>query len=54
MLLVGVPTDWRYPAYADTPMERYERRLEIADPGEEVTFPIIPPGWTVTLEKRDG
>ena len=51
MVVVGIPNDWRYPAYTDYQFPEHARQFEAASSGETVTIPINP-GWTMVLHKK--
>lgn len=50
-VVVGIPSDWRYPPYPNEHWPAQVSRLEHAAPGTVVTIPIDPPGWKVRLRK---
>ena len=51
-LAIGIPRDWRYPPFVNYHFARYAAVLARAKPGQAVTIPINPPGWSMTLIKR--
>lgn len=51
-LVIGVPADWRYPAYRDFEPKAYARVLDQAPHGSRVVIPINPSGWEMVLVKR--
>ncbi len=51
-LLVGTPVDWFHPAFATTGFYSRARDFDHAPKGTEITFPLNPPGWAVTLRKH--
>lgn len=51
-VLVGIPSDWRYPPYQNEHWPAQVSRLENAAPGTVVTIPLDPPGWRMRLRKR--
>jgi hypothetical protein len=50
--LDGVPADWEYPPYLDLHWGAEVQRWETAAPGTPVSFPLNPPGFTMTLVAR--
>lgn len=52
VLLVGLPLDWRVEPRPDLDFAAHAARYDAAPPGTEVTIPIPPRGWTMTLVKR--
>ncbi len=51
MLLIGVPSDWQYPAYADLHYGAYVQQFEALPAGSDFTFPTNP-NWSMTLHKH--
>ena len=49
--LSGLPLGWRYPAYPDKSLARYDAILRAAAPGSTVVIPIDP-NWTMTLTRH--
>lgn len=48
----GVVHDWRYPPFVNYHFAHYVALLQHARPGQAVTIPTNPPGWSMTLMKR--
>ena len=51
-LVAGSLKDWKYPPFANYHWAEQVRRVEQAHPGEPVTIPLYPPGWSMQLIKR--
>lgn len=51
-VVLGMPADWRYRTYPPVSDQTALRAFARARPGQKVTFPIEPPGWTMVLVKR--
>jgi hypothetical protein len=51
MLLIGVPSDWQYPPYADLHYSAYVQQFEALPAGSAFTFPTNP-NWSMTLQKH--
>ncbi|HEU5348124.1 MAG TPA: hypothetical protein VFU63_05890, partial [Ktedonobacterales bacterium] len=52
MLLVGIPSDWQYPAYPNLHYNTYVAEFNAAPVGSNVVFPINPQNWSFTLHKH--
>ncbi|HWR59185.1 MAG TPA: hypothetical protein VN328_09885 [Thermodesulfovibrionales bacterium] len=52
VIIAGIIMDWRYPAFTDFNFREHAHRFESAPIGTQVTIPINPPGWTMTLTKH--
>lgn len=52
LLIVGIPRDWAYPAYAPLYWNKYASEVQSARPGSTVSIPINPPGWSMELHIR--
>jgi hypothetical protein len=50
---VGILRDWRFAAYPNPSFADSVRNLRDAKPGERIVMPIVPPGWTMELVKKD-
>ncbi len=50
---IGIVKDWKYPVYKDLHFQEYAGQFEAARPGTLVSIPIVPPGWTMPLVKRN-
>jgi hypothetical protein len=53
LMIIGVVTDWRYPAPPDEHFPQSVRRVQDARPGTQLTIPIVPDGWQILLVKRN-
>lgn len=51
MLLIGVPSDWQFPAYANLNYGSYVAQFEQAPSGTDFTFPTNP-NWSYILHKH--
>jgi hypothetical protein len=52
IMAIGIILDWQYPPYTDFHFREYVHKFELSRRGEEVTIPINPPGWSMTLTKH--
>jgi hypothetical protein len=50
---VGILRDWRFAAYPNPSFATSVERLHDARPGDRVVMPIVPPGWSMELVKKD-
>ncbi len=50
---IGIPNDWRYPAYTDFDFPGHAKGFASAAPGTLVPIPICPDGWVVRLTKKN-
>jgi len=50
--LVGMPADWTYPPFADTGFGVQAGAFNQLEAGQQMTFQLNPPGWSMTLVKR--
>lgn len=52
-LIIGVPSDFKYPAVKDLHFQTYAQKLERLPRGESISIPINPdPAWNITLNKN--
>jgi hypothetical protein len=51
-LLVGIPGDWRYPAYPDRHFAQYVAQFDRVPRGMPFTIPINPHGIPMMLIKH--
>jgi hypothetical protein len=49
--VVGMVVDFQHPTYVDYNFSDRVRELEHLSPGQTLSFPINPPGWTMKLSK---
>lgn len=52
IMIIGIILDWRHPAFKDFNFRELASRLESAPIGAQVTIPINPSGWSITLIKH--
>ncbi len=52
-MIIGIVTDWYYPAFTDEHFSQYARQVQDAKPGSHITIPIVPEGWYMELVKRN-
>lgn len=50
--VVAIPLDWSYPPFVDYHYQTYLAQFERMPAGSQITIPIYPAGWTMTLIKR--
>jgi len=52
MMIWGFVADWKQPRFKNLDFAAHAREFDAARPGETVTIPINPDGWTMQLKKR--
>ena len=52
LMLLYLPKNWRLPPAPDVHFGDAARRFERARRGEIVKLPVLPPGWTMELQKK--
>lgn len=52
VFMVGIPLDWRYPAYANLQFGKYTAQFEHVPTGSTVIIPINPSPWVMELVKH--
>ena len=52
VMVAYLPKTWRIKPADDVGFERAAQHFEAARPGELVTIPVLPAGWTMELRKR--
>lgn len=51
LMVAGAAKDWEYPAFPDRNFAQSARKFEGLRPGEAMTFPLYPDGWSMQLVK---
>lgn len=52
IMSIGIVRDWRYPRFVDTHFGDYARQFANSPKGADLTIPLNPPGWSMTLTKK--
>jgi hypothetical protein len=52
IMAIGIILDWQHPPYTDFRFREYVRQFELSRRGVQITIPINPPGWSMTLTKH--
>lgn len=51
LMVAGMAKDWEYPAFPDHNFSQSAKKFERLRPGEAMTFPLYPDGWSMQLVK---
>lgn len=52
IMAIGIIVDWQHPRYVDFEFKKYVQQFEMSPQGKQVTIPINPAGWSMTLIKH--
>ena len=51
IILTGIVSDWRHNPYQDLKFQDFEKKFNESASGTQITIPLNPNGWTMTLRK---
>jgi hypothetical protein len=52
IMFIGIIGDWRHSPFTDLNFKKYAHQLETSSKGLQISIPINPPGWSMTLIKH--